>query len=609
MNLLESIQLPKDLKNMSIIQLKQLAKEIRTFLIEKVHQNGGHLASNLGAVELSLALHRNFDFSKDRIIFDVSHQSYVHKILSGRIKEFNSLRQFNKMSGFTDPLESIYDVVKTGHAGTSISLGLGIQSGFEALNKNEKVVVFIGDASISNGVAFEALNHLGHLQKNLIIVLNDNQMSISKTVGALSHYLSRFISGKFFQAIKNDLKKLLKDIPFIGDSIHDTVDQVRRALKKNLIPNLFEELGVQYLGPVDGHQIEDLQSLIGNMADLDDGPVLLHAITKKGKGFAEAELNPQHFHGISPQNSIKKDSYTAVFGRKMLEIASVDPKVVVITAAMTDGTGLNELSAQYPKRYFDVGIAEEHAIAFAAGMSLSGLKPYVAIYSTFMQRAVDQLFQEVSLQKEVNPVFVMDRSGLVGEDGATHHGVFDIAYTRFLPRFVLAAPKDDEELEKMLDFSLNLDAPMVIRFAKGAYHHFNYCDEIELGKAEIILEDENAKLNIFAYGSMVSEAYSLKDRLAIPFNLINIRFAKPLDEATILSFAKKGLPIVTLEEHSLIGGVGEAINNLLVSKNVNAPVLNIGLEDRFYPHGKRRLILEDAGLSGDKLLKRIQEWL
>jgi 1-deoxy-D-xylulose-5-phosphate synthase len=608
--ILSQLNLPDDLKQLNENQLHCLAQEIRSLLIHQVHLNGGHLSSNLGIIELTIALHYVYSFATDRILFDVSHQSYIHKILSGRLPLFGTLRQFQGLSGFTDPAESVYDVVKAGHAGAAISFGVGLSQATRMTGGNEKTVVLIGDASIANGMAFEALNHLGHLKTGLLIILNDNQMSISKTVGAFSEYLSRFLSGSFYHHIKKDIRAVVSKIPMLGESINEALQQFRKTIKKSIVHNIFEELGVRYIGPIDGHDINGLIKTFSNLSLHANEPTLVHVMTQKGKGYPDAEKNPTKFHGISLKSANLNLSYTQVFGNKMQELARNKNNLAIITAAMTDGTGLNRFSELYPEKYFDVGIAEEHAVGFCAGLSYKGIKPYVAIYSTFMQRAVDQLFHEVSLQENINPVFVMDRSGLVGEDGPTHHGIYDIAYTKFLPRFVLMAPKDATELENMLDFAYDLNHPAVIRFAKETCPDcFTTSTPIALGQGEIILESPNAKLTILAYGSMVLQAYLLQNLMDIPFNLINLRFAKPLDNQKILDFAARKIPIVCLEEHSAMGGIGESIGNFLCENNAQVPFLKLGLPDEFVPHGERSLLFDRVGLSPLKLKDRILHWL
>ena len=609
--LLDNLHGPEDLKKLTLLQLDDLAQEIRKFLIERVQETGGHLSSNLGVVELTLALHKVFNFKEDRLLFDVSHQSYTHKILTGRKSGFDTLRQFGGLSGFTSPMESDYDVFKMGHAGTSISLGMGLKTGFETLEKAGHVVIVIGDASIGNGMAFEALNHLGFLRKDLIIVLNDNQMSISKTIGAFSKYLSRFVSGTLYNALKRDVEKITTDIPVFGSSIHQTLKNIKNVFKKSILSNLFEKLNLNYVGPVNGHDLDEMQKIFENVKTSMHGPTIVHAITIKGKGFRQAELNPTGYHGVSAKKAgAKEETFTEVFGKKMLELASRDKKVVVITAAMTDGTGLNDFSERFPERYYDVGIAEGHAVGFAAGLSAAGLKPYVAIYSTFMQRALDQFFQEVSLQNDVNPVFVMDRSGLVGEDGATHHGVFDIAYTRFLPRFVLLSPKDGRELSAMLEWVKELRAPVVIRFSKGGFHGFSECAPLELGKSEWLSRVENPDFYLLSYGSMTGMAVEMMDFLpGKKAQIINLRFAKPLDAETLLQVGGTGKPVICLEEHALLGGVGEGIAAFFADHGLDSPILRLGLEDHYYTHGARDALLDYAGLSPRKLAVRVEEFL
>lgn len=610
MALLKTILSPLDLKKFTYGQLYQLSQEIRKFMIEKVETHGGHLSSNLGVVELTLALHRVFDFSKDRLIWDVSHQSYVHKILTGRSKGFDNLRQWQGLSGFTDPDESIFDVVKVGHAGSSLSTALGLITGYEQENPHnlKKVVAVIGDAAISNGMAFEALNHLSHLKKNLIVILNDNQMSISKTIGGLSKHLAKFLSGNLYHTLKKDVEKFLNHLPIIGEALSQSAKSLVKVIKKNINPTLFEEFGIHYLGPLDGHDIEKLEKTLKN-ASFIKGPVLIHILTKKGKGWGKAEEDPTHYHGISAKTSQESPSYTQVFGNKMQNLAKTNANFSVITAAMTHGTGLASFAQNFSHRYFDVGIAEGHGVAFAGGISLAGHKPVVAIYSTFLQRALDQMFQEVSLQKESNPLFVVDRAGLVGEDGPTHHGTFDIAYTKFLPRMVLMAPKDGQELESMLEFGLSLNYPAVIRFPKGGFNSFNTCPPITLGKAEVLQEKQDAKVTLLSYGSLTGEILKIKEKFNFPFNWVNLRFAKPFDKETLLKFAKKGVPIISLEEHSLIGGVGQSISSFLLEQGVFVPFLKIGLKDQYYSHGKRDILLQEAGLSGLSLVNQITDFV
>lgn len=604
---LEKISHPEDIKGLNLNELKALAEEIREFLIKKVLETGGHLSSNLGVIEVTLALHYAFNLEKDRIFFDVSHQCYTHKLLTGRRDGFSNLRQWNGLSGFTDPCESPFDVVKSGHAGSSISVALGLQTAFEAKDSKQRSIAFIGDASISNGLAFEALNHLGHLKNKTLIILNDNQMSISKTIGAVSRHLSRFISSKIYNNTKRDIEEMLEHIPMVGNSFGVFFKSMRKIVKKNLFPNLFEDLGVNYIGPVNGYNIGEMIKIFKNINEL-EGPVLIHVLTQKGKGFCKAEEDPTYYHGISGKNKSGGESFTSVFGKKMVELAEKNPELCVITAAMTDGTGLHEYARKYPDRYYDVGIAEEHAVAFASGLCLGGKKPVIAIYSTFMQRALDQMFHEISLQKTLAPVFVLDRSGLVGEDGPTHHGVFDIAYTRFLPGFILMSPKDARELEAMLEWSLKQKKPVVIRFPKGGFETYDSSPCIELGKSEVLLEEKDAELTFFTYGSLAGEVLKIKKLSSLKFNVVNLRFAKPLDEAAILSFASKTRKIVTLEEHSLIGGVGEAISSLLMEKGTGARVLKIGLRDQFYPHGARAKLLEEAGLTAEKILQSVSNF-
>jgi len=602
--MIEFVNFPDDIKGLSLRDLEKLAQEIRDFLIKSIKVTGGHLASNLGIVELSLSIAKVFDIKKNPVIYDVSHQSYVHKIITGR-KDFSKLRKINGLSGYTDPDESEYDYFKLGHAGTSISLGLGIKYSSDFYGNDVRPIVVIGDASISNGVAFEALNHLGYSKKDLIIVLNDNQMSISETVGALSKYLSDFMNSKVYLNIINISKNISS---ILGDCLKNKAEKMARRIDNLVRPNIFNVLGIKYIGPFDGHNIKSLVNVF-EYVKTHKGPFIVHTITKKGKGLKEAEDNPSFFHGLPGIDYKKEETFTDVFSKTMVEIGKKYKNVYAITAAMSEGTGLNKFAKVFPERYIDVGIAEEHAVALSSGMSISGIKPVVAIYSTFLQRAFDQLFQEVSLQNKVSPVFVLDRAGIVGPDGPTHHGVFDIAYTKVLPRFVLMSPKDGKELEKMLYFAIESDYPVVLRFPKAGFFNFDICEDISLAKAEIIEFSETAVVNVFCYGSIIGNAFNALRDLNIHFNLVNLRFAKPIDEETIVKISSNKKPIITVEEHSLIGGVGESINSIIVKNKLSNNLLNIGLSDFFYPHGNREDVLSIAGLNDAGIKKIVKEFL
>ncbi|HOJ49268.1 MAG TPA: 1-deoxy-D-xylulose-5-phosphate synthase [Spirochaetota bacterium] len=598
------INSPSDIKSLDINKLDILSKEIRDFLIKSVKTTGGHLASNLGIVEITLAIAKVFDLDKNPVIYDVSHQSYVHKLITGR-KSFENLRMFGGISGYTDPYESKYDVFKLGHAGTSISLGMGIKFAADFMNEDIRPIIIIGDASISNGVAFEALNHLGEAKKDVIILLNDNQMSISKTVGALSKYFSDFMTSKLVLNLK-DISKKISNV--LGNSLKLNAEKIVKRIENAIYPNIFNVLGIKYIGPIDGHSIKNLVEVF-DYVKKNRGPYLVHVVTKKGKGLKEAEENPAIYHSVSGIKSKREVTFTDVFSDVMVNIGREYKNVFAITAAMSEGTGLNKFAKLYPDRYIDVGIAEEHAVALAAAMSLKGVKPVVAIYSTFLQRSFDQLFQEISLQDNISPIFVLDRAGLVGPDGPTHHGVFDIGYTKILPKMVLMAPKDGEELEKMLYFAISIDRPVVIRFPKSGFFEFHKSAPLEFGKSEVINYDKNACINIFTYGSIIGNVFQAIESLGINYNLVNLRFAKPLDIDTILNIVSNNKPVITVEEHSLIGGVGESINSILLKNSFNNKVVNLGLDDIYYPHGDRDKLLSLAKLDVDNIILLIKNFL
>ena len=616
---LNKINNPDDLKKIPVRNLPKLADEIREKIIKTVSKTGGHLASSLGAVELAISLHYAFDMPKDKIIWDVGHQAYPHKLLTGRAKNFETLRQLGGISGFPSRAESEYDIFTCGHSSTSISTALGLACARDLKKENWKVIAVIGDASLANGMALEALNHAGHLMKDILVVLNDNELSISKTVGGLSKYLNRILTNPVYNRVRRRMQILVKRIPIFGFKAFKAARRLEESLKSLLVPGIFfEELGFRYFGPIDGHNINTLISTLKNLSSLKE-PVILHVLTKKGKGSRFAEENPSDFHSAGPferdtGESLKKKeakAFTDVFSDKIAELAAKNQKIVAITAAMPDGTGLSRFSKEFPNRFFDVGIAEEHAVALSAGLAEQGLKPVVAIYSTFLQRAYDQLLHDVSLQN-LAVIFCIDRAGLVGEDGPTHHGLFDIAYLRHIPNFIIMAPRDGLELEAMLEFAVNVNKPVAIRYPRGsAQSHLSGSSfqKIELGKAEILREGK--KLAIFAIGSMVSIAIKTADLLSsegIEATVVNARFVKPLDKEMIENTATHIKKIVTLEEGVVAGGFGSAILEFLEEENIkDITIKTIGLPDHFIGHGKREELFKEYHLTADEICETIKK--
>ncbi len=621
--LLQKINSPADVKKLDHSQLLQLAQEVREYILEVVSVNGGHLGAALGSVDLTLALHTVFETPKDTIVWDVGHQVHAHKILTGRRDAFKTFRLEGGLSGFSNKDESEHDPFTTGHAATSISTSLGIATGNRILAQDKrKVVAVIGDASLVSGMAFEAMNHAGHLKDDLIVILNDNEMSISPTVGALSRHLNKIITNPFYNHVRDDIEMFLKKMPRVGKTVAAAAKRIDEGLKNLLVPGLlFEELGFRYFGPLDGHNLEQLTQILKNVSKL-KGPMLLHVITKKGKGYSIAESNPAKWHASTPfcveTGELKKKSssksYMQVFGETATEIASKNSKVVAITAAMSDGTGLVEFSQKFPDRFFDVGIAEEHAVAFAAGLVKAGVRPLTAIYSTFLQRAHDQVIHDVALQ-ELPVIFCLDRAGLVGEDGPTHHGVFDICYLRKVPGMTLMAPRDGRELKAMLEFAVkHLTGPIAVRYPRGAVAEESACElknikpaSLVWGKPEILRGGDDVL--ILALGSMVYPAYEAAQALekeGIAATVVNTRFVKPLDEETILNLARGKKLVVTVEEGALLGGFGsgvlEIFQNYSSRTGLNLPtVRTLGIPDAFMTHGKRENLLDSIGLSTDKM--------
>ena len=617
--LLDTINSPKDLKKLRISDLPDLSKEIRERIIDVVSKQGGHLASSLGAVEIAIALHYSFDMPNDKIMWDVGHQAYAHKLLTGRHKNFDTLRQLGGISGFPNRKESAYDIFTSGHSSTSISVALGLASARDIKGQSYKVVAVIGDAALASGMAFEALNNAGHLKKDILVVLNDNELSISRSVGALSRYLNRVMTNPIYNRTRRRMQILVKRLPVFGFRAFKAAKRLEESMKNLLIPGaLFEQLGFRYFGPIDGHNIEDLTKMFKNVAEF-KGPIIVHAITKKGRGYKFAEEKPSVFHSAPIFQTIngeasggkKAASFTEVFSKKIVELAKKDKRIVGITAAMPDGTGLAEFSREFPDRFYDVGIAEGHAVAFGAGIANEGLRPVVAVYSTFLQRGYDQIIHDVSLQN-LPVIFCIDRAGLVGEDGPTHHGVFDISYLRHVPNLILMAPKDGFELEKMLEFALKQDRPVAIRYPRGsaasAISPSSFHD-ITLGSSELLREGRD--LAIFAIGSMVPVALKAADLLSsegIEAIVLNARFVKPLDKKAIEDITKRVTRIVTLEESVAVGGFGSAILEFFERENINhVKVERIGLPDHFIAHGKREELLREYHLVADEVCETIRK--
>jgi len=607
--LLDKIDSPKELKRLSKGELPKLALEVRELIVSSVAKTGGHLASSLGAVELTIALHYVLDTPKDKVIWDVGHQAYAHKILTGRRDNFSTLRQQGGIGGFTKPSESEYDTTISGHSATSISSGLGIAAAMELRGEKRKVVCVIGDGSMTAGLAFEGLNQAGHLGKDLVVVLNDNEMSISENVGALSAFLSKKLTGRFAKKIKDEVESFASSIPKIGKGLATIIKKAEDSLITFLTPGMiFEGLGFHYIGPIDGHNIEELLSTLNNLSDI-KGPVLLHVLTKKGKGYRPAEKQPCLFHGIGPFDAKSGEpvskggkshpSYTEVFSRSIVEVAEKDNRIVAITAAMPGGTGLSKFAEKFPDRFFDVGIAEQHAITFASGLARKGFVPVVALYSTFMQRAYDQLFHDVCLEG-LPVVLALDRAGIVGADGPTHHGLFDISLLRHLPGMTLCAPKDADELRSMMHSAVNYGGPVSIRYPRGSAvgeAGTGKPDIIEPGKAELI--KEGGDLTIVALGTMVEPAMNAVRNLeasGIACALINARFIKPLDGAMILEHAAISGRVLTIEENALQGGFGSAVLELFEENNLKVDVRRMGVPDSFVEQGTQAELRGALGL-------------
>ena len=619
--ILEQIKGPEDLKNLTSEELSQLAEEIRAFLIEKISHTGGHLASNLGVVELTIALFRTFDLPEDKIIWDVGHQSYTHKILSGRRMEFDELRQYGGLSGFPKRKESPYDSFDTGHSSTSISAGLGIAQGRDILGEDYKVVSVIGDGALTGGMAYEALNNAARMKKNFIIILNDNKMSISENVGGMSRYLGGLRTGAGYNDLKKNVADTLERIPVVGGRMIDKIKRTKNSIKQLFIPGmLFENMGITYLGPVDGHNIPALCKVLKEAQKLDHA-VLVHVLTKKGKGYEPAEKNPAHFHGVSPFDiktgkplaEKKYPTYTDVFSKKLCQLGETHPELVAVTAAMPDGTGVAAFGKKFPDRFFDVGIAEAHAVTSAAGMAAAGLRPVVAVYSSFLQRGYDQILHDVCIQN-LPVIFAVDRAGLVGSDGETHQGIFDYSYLTSIPNMSVAAPKNLWELRAMLDFAMDYKAPFAIRYPRGtAYRGLKeFMQPIAYGKGEIIYEEENIAL--LAVGSMVSTGEHVREKLkeeGVSCTLANARFVKPFDKELVDRLAKNHRLIVTMEENVLQGGFGLPVTAYIHEHYPQVKVMNIALPDAYVEHGNVSVLRKGLGIDSDSIIQRLKAegWL
>lgn len=614
---LEKIQKTNDIKNLTPEEIPDLCEELRDFLIETISETGGHLASNLGVVELTVALHLAFNPERDRIVWDVGHQAYTHKILTGRKEEFHSLRKYGGLSGFPKRRESETDAFDTGHSSTSISAGLGLAAAREITGEDYAVVSVIGDGALTGGEAYEAMNNASKLKKNFIIVLNDNKMSISENVGGLSTYLSRIRTADFYRDFKSGVKGALGSIPIYGDRIVEQISRVKNGFKSNFIEGMyFENMGIIYLGPIDGTDVETMVRVL-NEARKVDGPVLVHVVTKKGMGYGPAERHPSRFHGTSPfdidtglpRKPQKKANYQDIFSTVMVKLGERNPKICAITAAMAEGTGLKRFRNLYPERFFDVGIAEGHAVTFAAGLATAGLIPVVAVYSSFLQRAFDQLIHDVCLQN-LHVIFAIDRAGIVGADGETHQGTFDLSFLSEIPNMTVMAPKNKWELSDMMKFAVNMDSPVAIRYPRGtAYDGLrDFRETIKYGRSEMIYEEE--EIALLCCGSMVETGEAVRDLLkkeGYGCSLINARFVKPLDERRITELARNHMLLVTLEENIKSGGFGEQVTEFVVESHLPLCVINIAIGDVFVPQGDPGLLKQKLGLCPESIRDRILE--
>jgi 1-deoxy-D-xylulose-5-phosphate synthase len=618
---LDRIETSQDVKRLGLEELERLCHEIREEIISTVSENGGHLSSNLGVVELTVALHYVFDLPKDKLIWDVGHQSYAHKLLTGRRDRFHTLRQYEGVSGFPKREESPYDAFDSGHSGTSISSALGMAEARRQKGEEGRVIALIGDGSMTAGLAFEGLNQAGHIDRDLIVVLNDNEMSISPNVGAFSSYLNRLMTGQFVNRFRDDIKAFLETLPGIGKSVLRFAKQAEESLKGLLMPGLlFEELGLKYIGPIDGHRLDYLIETFQNIKKW-KGPMLVHVLTKKGRGYRPAELDPIRFHGVSPfvletgeprgDQANNPPTFTEVFGETLCRLAREDGRLIAITAAMQNGTGLERFSKEFPERFYDIGIAEQHAVTFAAGLALEGMKPVVAIYSTFLQRAYDQIHQDVCLQN-LPVVFALDRGGIVGEDGPTHHGLFDFSYLRHIPNLIVMAPKDEDEFRHMIKTAVDCSRPVAFRYPRGkgvGVKMEGLLRSIAIGKGELLKEGED--LVILAIGSTVYPALHAAERLeeeGIHAAVINSRFLKPLDGELICHWTERTGRVLTVEENVLQGGFGSAVLELLQERALSSiQVKRLGIPDLFVEHGPQSLLRAEYGIDEDGIVEGAKE--
>ena len=620
--LLTKIKSTAELKKFDSLQLLQLAEELRNQIVATVASNGGHLGSSLGVVDLTIALHRVFDSPTDKIVWDVGHQAYAHKLLTGRQQQFGTLRQLNGISGFPKRSESDHDSFGVGHSSTSISAASGMAAGRDINSEDNKVIAVIGDGSLTAGMAFEGLNHSGHLKQKMIVILNDNEMSISPNVGALSSFLSRKMTSKSFIRFKKDTESILGYVPGIGRELVNIAKRAEESFKSFMTPGmLFEGFGFDYFGPIDGHNIDEMIETLENVAQI-EGPVLLHIITKKGKGYEPAEKNQPKFHGVGPFNSETgvvdgsntntKVSYTKIFGDTLIKLAAEDQRIVAITAAMAEGTGLTEFADKYPQRFFDVGIAEQHAVTFAAGLACQGLRPVVTIYSTFMQRAYDQIVHDVCLQN-LPVTFAMDRGGLVGADGPTHHGVFDLSFLRHIPNLTFAVPRNEVEFQRIMKTASMATTPFAYRYPRDSVCGLPLPDKIEpleIGCGELLRQGSDGL--IIAIGTLVAEALCAAETLAnngVNVAVIDARFVKPLDSKLILEQAQKAPFVITAEENSLQGGFGTSVLELLSDADFTVTVLRIGIPDSFVEQGTQAELRNKLGLNASGIVNKVEQLL
>lgn len=615
--MLERIQKANDIKNLKREELPQLAQEIREFLVDKVSRTGGHLASNLGVVELTMAMHLVFDLPDDKIIWDVGHQSYTHKILTGRKEGFETLRQYGGMSGFPKRKESDCDAFDTGHSSTSISAGVGLVKARDLRGESHSVISVIGDGSLTGGMAYEALNNASQLDTNFIIVLNDNYMSISENVGGMSKYLDKIRTADFYTGLKKGVTRTLEQIPVVGDSLIEQIRKTKSSIKQLVVPGMFfEDMGITYLGPVPGHDVSMLCRAFKEAKKI-EGPVLIHVLTTKGKGYEPAENEPSKFHGISPfqietgevKTKSSKDSYTDIFGKVMCDEAMKRKDIVAITAAMKDGTGLSRFQRMFPERFFDVGIAEEHAVTFAAGLAAGGIKPVFAVYSSFLQRGYDQLIHDVGLQN-LPVVFAVDRAGLVGSDGETHQGIFDLSYLSSIPNMTVLSPKHKWELADMLRFAIQHEGPIAIRYPRGvAYDQYEeFRSPVVYGKSEMIYEEKD--IAVISMGHMFSEAVKVRESLkreGYSCTLVNGRFVKPLDGACITKLAINHKLIAVMEENVLTGGYGMQVLSFAGEQSLDVKVLPLALPDDYVEHGSVDQLRKETGIDEETMVKKIMK--